>query len=149
VPGGGGDDPPSARLQPPPVGHLLGQPVGRCGRLRRGADPCRGAALFGGPAALPTQPEEIITANGATARLTVCTGGKSHPQNHAAAEPDTNSGASVTASGEGAFCLVSRPYTVFPVRPRQAMPAAPMREGTRSELEHRTARRCRCGTLLL
>jgi hypothetical protein len=33
------------------------------------------------PAALPTRPGEITTANGGQPRLTVCTGGKGHPRN--------------------------------------------------------------------
>ena len=48
-------------------------------------------------------------------QLTVCTGGKSHPQNCPAAAPaelDIDSGASGTRSEEGRFCPVSGPYVV-------------------------------------
>jgi hypothetical protein len=45
------------------------------------------SAPFKAPTALLTQPGEITTANGDQPKLTVCTGGKSHPQNSAIAEP--------------------------------------------------------------
>jgi hypothetical protein len=68
------------------------------------------------PVTLPTQPGEITTATGATSpKLTVCTSSRSHPQNHAAAEPAGPAHcreASVTGSDGEASCLVTKPEAV-------------------------------------
>jgi hypothetical protein len=85
-------------------------------------------------------------------KLTVCTGGKSHPQNprnHGVGRPHTDSGTSVTGSEERTSCLIRRPCTVSAPGRSKAMPAALTGDGALSEWESGTSRRCRCGTLLL
>ena len=85
-------------------------------------------------------------------KLTVCTGGKSHPQNprnHGVAGPHTDSGTSVTGSEERTSCLIRRPCTVSAPGRSKAMPAALTGDGALSEWESGTSRRCRCSTLLL